>query len=723
MNIHLKMRGFTLIEVLIALVVLAVGMVAVIQFQNTLLNTATESEKRALAVDVAEKVIEEARGFQKISELDTLVLPTNASAQFGTSSIDFTIEPVMVYLDSDLNVVTSLSQASFSELIVTVYPQSGSTAETTVELSTLIGKIHPGEESLPTGDGAGGVTPNIDYSKGASPDVIAIEVKSDETQRETSKPLPELERSGQNYQSTSVKFETVTYRDANNDGDSRITTEDFVTTNCLCEITARGLGLPPATTVLNAGSEEYTVEYSTSKEEKARGAVPSDESGQSFLCDRCCRDHHDSAGEANIDNYKWYWPTSVAAGSLFWDESSAEFLRGDHKHFLLTGTPDSPSSVVANSIGAKYNENCRFKRVDGEYRLMQDWRLADLTIFPRDYFTMDTATVSGAQNIEKYRTYVASFARESVSEALASSTLLGESDITLGDKSMIFSGRDLVSGALGSISKNDTRQLISRSIYFDPLTSAAVQIIQDKIAADEDWLYLAPFYEVNTTLLATWDASVPAIGSISNEPLSEIFDPDNQYYGSYSRGLVTGIASGAASVSASSFDTNTGLVGHFGRDAQGNSYVERVLWSDDLIDSNPNYEKTDYIQIEVTEDQNYISGTFECAKVGNNGEANCNFNARNSTDYDDFVAAIGALTISSSYGGSCSASIETVSYLWRCNYASEPGTDLITFEVNAASDTLFYSTAASGNADYAGKYNPITVSTDQSGEKVIIVLP
>lgn len=712
--------GFTLLEALIALVVLGVGMVGIMQFQSTLIGSVKESDLRSTAMSIAEREMEGLRNFETVSPGFYSIPASSISSvalTLGQGSYQFDISTaVETYNSSGVSVAADSTSAAYKEALVTVTFDSGKT----VELSSIIAKIDPRISGYLGDDGNGGTTskPTVSYTAGASPDVIKIDIDENGTQRETSKPVPELDRSGQNYESTVLKFETVTY---NSDG--RLVTEDFVTTNCLCEIAAdagSGQGYPPARTVLNDDGSDYTVDIPSAMVPKVQGAVSSDDSGQSYLCDRCCRDHHDDSGTASELNYRWYWPDTISSQDMFWGPGHT--LAGDHKHFLMTGTPSSPSSVAATSVGDKYNENCRFKRVNGLYRLMQDWKLADISLFPRDYFT-DVA--SGAENLQTYQNYVVSFAQESVSAAYHSAAgTLGSGVINLGAKSALFPTRDLTSTALGAISDGDTRQLLSRSIYLDPLTSDAVASIQSKIEADpqEDWLHLVPFYEINTTLLANWDpATGGSVANVSNEALSEIFDPANDYYGTYSRGRITTVSGGVTSITVSSFDSNTGLVGHVGREEQGGSYSDRIVWTDGLYDSNVSYIYSDSIQVEVTSAVNYLSGTFECSavKASNGNEENCKLTGQ-AEDLPAFSQEINDMTISAT-GASCSTSIDSIGYVWRCNFGANPVDQNITFNASGASVSL-YSDDSTNFTSYPGTTGNLSVSA-ASSSVVIIVLP
>src|SRR5210317_247760 len=65
-SIHRKSHGFTLIEVLIGILVFALGMMALAKLQGNLARNSGDSNARTVATNIAEEIIESARVFQKI---------------------------------------------------------------------------------------------------------------------------------------------------------------------------------------------------------------------------------------------------------------------------------------------------------------------------------------------------------------------------------------------------------------------------------------------------------------------------------------------------------------------------------------------------------------------------------------------------------------------------------------------------------------------------------
>jgi hypothetical protein len=111
----------------------------------------------------------------------------------------------------------------------------------------------------------------------------------------------------------------------------------------------------------------------------------------------------------------------------------------------------------------------------------------------------------------------------------------------------------------------DEMDATHRDYILNTVSAAGYSTTSAAMASNNfDWLKSVPFYEINTTLLNDWedDGSDGDDLSVTNEDIVTIVDPDNDYYGTYSRGKVlAGSASSAETVLAVSELSNTGLTG------------------------------------------------------------------------------------------------------------------------------------------------------------------
>jgi type IV pilus modification protein PilV len=680
-----KSRGFTLIEVLIALVVIGVGLVGVVQFQGKVLKSATDSELRSIAYSIAESELERLRSFSSKDAFFNITDRTaSASVEIGNDiqTFDYTID-VNAFNGANSEADDSLEADKKVVSVSVALPYGGD-----VNLSTVIALIDPGESGLnDNDDGLSGTQATVQHSPGVAPDVIAIDLGNG-TVKETSKPLPEVSQQGQNYASTEVQFETVTYNSANN----KQVTEDFVSVNCKCQLDqsvssgSEGNGQRAAFTYLNENTMNIDVNYPAVNEfvSKATGSVA--ESGQSYLCDRCCRDHHDKVTIPDLDGsgyfenaYRWYWPNSSAYFSVD---------NGDHFHYDYDGS-DFEKALLA---GDQYLENCRFKRQDGIYRLIQDWRLVDITVMPSEYL------IEGSAGNTDYSNYVVSVAESMLDNATSGGVV---SFAQVNPSVTKPTGRDFVSGALGSISVGETHQILTRSIYSAPLTSSAVQTISDRRTNDQSWLELMPLYEVNTTLLAEWVSGDDNKLSVENDPVVTIVDADANYYGTYRRGLITALASGSSvSLTASSAISNTGLVGH------RSSSDDQLIWTDSIFDGSSVNWLSDSILIDIEDsDLAIMSGVFDCIRSDG---SKCN---------GQNVVNIDLLSVTAN-GSQCTVAKDGNSNIYTCSTAAGASYSLY-FSGSSAYDFFELSDSASNAV------NPLTITITQvaSAPDVVVVIP
>lgn len=527
-------RGFTLIEVLISLIIAVIGIVAILQLQGVFLSTASDSQQRAIATAVAEKKLEELRGFDSINPTSSglksfandIVSSTGtesvtAGSTTYTYNLAWTVTPYTV--TSGAISVASAANADFKNVTLNVSWDSGASS---VSLSTVIGAINPQISKFIDISGLGGDAPKVDHTPGGAPDVIPIDIGGGET-RETVKPLPDVDQSDE---STEVKFSTVTYDSSN----KLVDQEDFITVNCVCVLSAGTTnGYTPYHHTFDGASK--TLGVSAGNIVSAATATVYTKGGsfkQSQLCTRCCAQHHDSP------TYDY-----TAAGVPRYDNTASS---GVHNHYFIN--PDIVSTVPPAGApavaGNAYPEACRFRRVDGVYRLFPNWELLTLNTMPRTYLAS-----SASSSLASYQQYVKDTLQDGIYGTSVATSL---------------AGRDFTAD------NAKKTQLLARGIYMDDMSydTGWVDYMASVAASSglsaQDWLKTVPFYEINMTLLATWDSSSDAVATVTSDPIDTIEDDVAAYYGVYSRGTVTMATSGvgSAAIMANSKTDNTGILGN-----------------------------------------------------------------------------------------------------------------------------------------------------------------
>ncbi len=595
-------RGFTLLEVLIALVVAVIGVLGIIQLSGVMLKTISDSERRAIAMTLAENALEGLRGFERLEATSVsaetaftdivTTAPSTVTVSSGMSTLSYNVSWDVVDYFVSGGVVSAFSSGAvnkrFKDVAVTVSwdaPTAGS-----VSLSTIIAAISDNSAVLANLGAAniGGGTPDVNYTPGEAPDVVAVDV-GDGKFKETTKPLPEVESKNE---STVVRIETITY----DTSDIQLVQEDYVTVNCFCEMSAGSalIRTPAYRTFINAteGFEEHYGDYVSA----ATGTALSLGGGrnQSDYCDRCCAGHHDSVNNSTGITFK----TGASAAS------GAFGTLGDHAHYTFTISGDTVVlGDIADSAGDEYVEACRFKRIDGIYRLVPDWKAIEVNAFPENYLS------SGASSsLASYVTYIKNRVHYELRDTVASLSVWSAVSAPT------ISPTPEITTATG-----DSTQALSRTIYIDDFShdTALLTYLSGLSAASvsgQSWLQYIPFNEVNTTLLSTWGSASSGIASVTSEIIDNVDDPATDYYGTFSRGLVTGETALSASTSVTAYmrTDNTGLL--------GNEYANPSVYkgSDNKIVPSPGEISGSLaVNVNLCGATCYISGTIQKDYSGN----------------------------------------------------------------------------------------------------------
>lgn len=512
-------QGFTFVEVLVALVIIAIGVAGLVSLQRMYIQSSTRATERTAAMEMAQEKIEELR----FTKYETLAAGTDSEQRAGkTFNLNWTVgsqylvgsgwvpagspsEPDPLPPEPDAKAVT----------ITVAWTERAGDAES-LTMEAWFNNVESRDGGMVVTQPGARAQPRVIYNPGAAPEVIAVKLTDNDAAdvyqvKETTKPTPQVQSMGDKLQ---VTFDTVTYDEASKT--QRI--EDFVTVNCSCQFVGVGnSGVTPARLTLQQGKLLLDPNGSQPTEKMVGRAA---NVSQSELCSLCCRDHHDST-------------EMVAAGNVYRDEPNPRnrLPSGDHRHFK-----NENGVLVQAELGDTYEESCRMRRVDGYYVTYPDWELQSVTIMSSDYL-LNAATGSG------YTDYV----RDVVRALILGNELPEQPD-----------GRDaeFVPGAY---------QLIGRAVYLDKMQPMHLETVQQAIAdGREDWISMVPFYEVNLTLLGNWSSQNESVASVANQDIRTIVDPENNYYGTYSRGRLQAISSGTTTVD---FNVNAGNASVLGNQA------------------------------------------------------------------------------------------------------------------------------------------------------------
>ena len=413
-----RTRGFSLIEVLIAVVVVSLGLLALASLQSALIRSASDAKAQSLAMAIAKQKIEQLAAYQTLGGSDNgCVSPTNWAAG-STSCYRAITDEAAASVDVDLSTgaIDDMGGVAFTVATgVTRYVynvatlQYVSAADTALDagLRTSPETLFPGKEfkrivttvawtdatgsgrSVQVEDAINGIAPrdsiaivnnrksmtarnaeSIIVNPGAVAGVIPIAVGNG-SNTAASNPTPELKGTNNVIETRFDVFTYIPLTAATALAQSRVET---AVVGCRCSTATASTAEEPLRPTYWDGLRyaiPTTANYrglTTSAPTKnyplaGPKALVSGENVQSDQCRVCCRDHFDPSGnDANGDAR-----SAVAKFSP---------RRGSHTHYLVNATNGAQSLV---SSGA-YSEVCRMIRVDGIFRVAADMN--------NDYFAL-----------------------------------------------------------------------------------------------------------------------------------------------------------------------------------------------------------------------------------------------------------------------------------------------------------------------------------------------
>ena len=504
--------GFSLIEVIIAFLVIAMGSASLVQLHRGYLRQESNSTQREEAMHLAESKLDDLRNFEVLRSATGKIayrdIGNNAGGTIAAGTRTLNTGSFSLSWSCRFGATSPCPALAIrKDITVTVsWTQSDNSARSLSLSSSISPQFSLGTNELSDNLSADETQPAVTYTPGSAPDVVAVTIQTSGTKMETSKPLPTVYKSGA---STVVQFETVTYDKLT----QKLTQEDQLTLSCNCskQSSAASYYLPAS----------FGGFWATgAKSSKSYGLASGNQNSQSPYCAICCNNHFDGTG-STFDQ--------------FFNQS-----RQHHDHYRLTGTTLTSSS-------SDYLEACRLLRIDGFYQPMPDWNLIALNIMSADYLT---SSVNQA-NYERYVQYVV---KQNYLQQTGSSVTIPSLNTWLATNA---SGANASTTINTTVNAGSTSQLIARGIYVDKMDNSANSYLSKLQASDADLLSKLPFNEINLTLLANWsipDSVDQPYATVTNEALQTIVDPGSNYYGTYSRGRLGAIQNTPTSGAAATVD-------------------------------------------------------------------------------------------------------------------------------------------------------------------------
>jgi len=536
---HSNSKGFSLIEVLIALLILSFGILAIAKLQGVMIKNSSNANQRTTAVSIAQQKIDDLKSFAHLTVAESITEPNGDITEIPDTWTSGLAARLLAYehISGDSNLATftekggqispgtttvgqttytlnwsvtdywydtALSTATTTEptnptpstsdykmvaVIVSWTDEVGD--DQTISLNTAIDSYRPALTSYSdNSNSTGDVGPKANYTPLPAPDVVPVSLESGGTKfKETSVPEPEVTK--QDY-ATVVDFETVTYSNLN----IALRREQFVTAACSCSRNTSGSLVEHEYGYLKWDAEEkqfidavYSVRNYHNDDEDFAGSDSINE------CVICCRDGQYKVADPDDEN--------IAQDQTF-------------------GFSD-----VDQGTSGQVDKICRLKKIDGIYRVVKPWKLIGFNIMPASYFD-SSQTSSSSANITAYSSYVESVVRDALGVNSSSlGTLDAETDkagptananqyivsTAFTNTAGADSGYNAAAGGdatgnhniINQGNNNAERTIQARAIYLDLPPSGYLDNPEGtSYTAANVPLDRIPFYETNVTSLTGW---------------------------------------------------------------------------------------------------------------------------------------------------------------------------------------------------------------------------
>lgn len=508
-------RGFSLIEVMIAVVVLSTGLLALAALQANLVRNAADTKARSRVAALVSSHLDGMRagGYDGAVSMAALgctggndVCQAQTEGAVGNLTIAHQVNEVLLPGSDTARYKTVRMVAQWTD----AGGQGRSLAMDTVLSPTALDASATLVDKDLSGDSA--KQPIVRTTNPATPGMIPIAVSATDSTAATN-PRPELLTQGNNSSVTGTKFDVLTYTNETS-GNAQIQRRVETTViGCTCQYGAGGTSLPviyqtaqwPAVWT----GERYEIYKPDSSTLKAPGQAlksgPASGVEQSPLCTECCRDHHDT-DRSDVAKFD---PERV----LLQDESV-------HSHYARDSNGVLVLATAAND--GVYEESCRMIRVDGLWRTAADMYSRYTGLLATGVATgkSDPATtgVPDATAADNYGGKTSSGITGFVKDYLAE--LMGTASTSVG-AAKLYDDYGLNNPTELTIrrptkTETDERYLHLRGLYVDHLEEKAQDRIKTALLPTnclggnktECILPYIPFTTVNLTELSYWKSQV-----------------------------------------------------------------------------------------------------------------------------------------------------------------------------------------------------------------------
>jgi prepilin-type N-terminal cleavage/methylation domain-containing protein len=544
-----RQHGFSLVEVLVALAVLAIGLLAIAQLQSALIRSSGEARAFSVATGLAKDKMEELRSFNNVRGGSSYQSLTDGSESLGVvGGTDYTrtwtvqrfvfnkdpdgnpatYDGAFVAYDQDTGDTPSAYHGNaasgfvegneFKRIQVSVLWNEPSGRTESVTINDAVAALAPRDAALIAEGGSAVIPRSLEVmisdpalTDGVRNGVIPLALSSDPDvdggSTAATNPQPLLLGADQRVAET--RFNVLTYGavvDGIAPAQARVET---VVVGCTCSY---ALG-DPATIGYRPS---YWNGYRYSVPQRAQYPAPAGWTGaanESEQCTACCRDHHDELGGVSL----------VPQNGPRFDPR-----RAHHVHYAH----DASGNLVAATGASTYEEACRLIRVNGVFRVTSDAYTDHLTMLQTRNDNSSTPFVPTDQAIRNYQAFALAYLDARVVNNGAPTTfnqgIGGSSLAALEDPQPPSTpSRSLNVPAILPINSGEQKWLHLRGLYIDHLEPSVVNAIlaaksncametapggcaESPARKESTVLRLLPFTSINLTEIGDWSPAQPA---------------------------------------------------------------------------------------------------------------------------------------------------------------------------------------------------------------------
>lgn len=549
--------GFSLIEVLIAVVVLSFGLLALAALQMSLFRAGGESKARANATSIAQDVLEDARTFAYVSppsgygsstysglatssltpvtvggvtyqgcrqvqryvyDRATSRFVAKNSVTFGTSVAGGVITVTCSSTAIGGVVAVDPSTPEFKQVsVAVVWP--GDTGEVkSIQLTDSVSSVSPSDSIMVLKTPNGAIPgPSVWIQPPTDVGVVPIAIGSDAAGNDiaaaSSNPKPEQFVDDV---SSVTSFNVQTFTGDQSSGEVLLNRQlEVAAVSCVCtsdgsvSTTANPAYAP---TVWNGKQLAYQEPDAVVGKRVASAVVSNSDQSIRTLCTACCRDHHDAPSSlqtVKVDPYR----TQTGPN-------------GDHEHYGYRAAGngyDIAGGLIARSSG-EYVEACRLIRVNGRMRVAVDGLQNHLAVTP---LNSSRNNFQNSNFVTSYSDFVSSY----IGDALAGGLPTGYPSPTVKlpppTAARLTQYAAIESPArIDLLADGEVRQLVNFALYVDYINQDTMDAYNCAVAQRNTGncegfglrnpLEYIPFYAVNVANLGAWESPVTNVATVSN---------------------------------------------------------------------------------------------------------------------------------------------------------------------------------------------------------------